>query len=363
MADADLSFQLILLTGGIALGLTVSCSPLYIMDTASISLRGPLGTLTQFLFTFGVLMSFVFGSFLSWRQLAWTCAATVVPGMIALFFIPESPVWLLSKNKIEATEKAFRRINGRSEDFKAFLESHMEIHTDVNQNTDDEERSGLSFFCKLNKAEKKSAFVAFALCIFQQVCGINGINYYTLTIFKAASEGSSAFVLDGHLSSVIVASVFCLATFPSYILIEKCGRKMLLLGSISLMIIASTGLGTYFYVKESVQDSGAFRMIPLVCLITFVLAFSSGFGPILYILVAEILSPEIRPVFSPMAVGVNWLAVFAVTKSFPDLITFTGIHGAFWLYAGLSTIGLVFVAAYVPETKGKTEKEIEKYFW
>lgn len=308
-------------------------------------------------------MSFILGSFLNWRQLAWTCSAIVAPGIFMLMLIPESPVWLLSKNRIDDTEYAFYKMHGKCADFKLFLENNHEAHTDVNQNTDEDERSGLSFLWKLNRAERRSCYVAFALCIFQQLCGINGINYYTLSIFKAASEGSAAFVLDGHVSSIIVASVFCLATFPSYILIEKCGRKLLLVSSIILMIISSTGLGTYFYIKESVEDSGVFRMIPLVCLITFVLAFSSGYGPILYILVAEILSPEIRPIFSPLAVGVNWLTVFAITKSFPDLILVTGIYGAFWLYAGLSLIGLIFVLFCVPETKKKTDKEIEKYFW
>lgn len=280
-----------------------------------------------------------------------------------LVLIPESPVWLLSKSRMEDTEYAFHKMHGKSADFKLFLENHLESHTDVNQNTDEDDRSGLSLLWKLNKAERKSCFVAFALCVFQQLCGINGINYYTLSIFKAASEGSAVFVLNGHVSSIIVAAVFCLATFPSYVLIEKCGRKLLLLTSIGTMILSSVGLGLYFYVKESVEDSGAFRMIPLACLITFVLAFSSGFGPILYILVAEILSAEIRPIFSPMAVGINWLAVFAITKSFPDLVAVTGIHGAFFSYAVCSVFGLIFVIFCVPETKGKTEKEIEKYFW
>ncbi|ODM94285.1 Facilitated trehalose transporter Tret1 [Orchesella cincta] len=349
--------------GGIALGLTISAAPLYIVESASVELRGPLGTLTQFLFTFGVLTSFIFGSILNWRQLAWASATIVLPSILMLFLIPESPVWLLSKDRVKEAERAFYKLRGKSADFKSFLECNAKLHNiDVNMNSDGI-RSGISFFWKLNKAERRSCLVAIALCVFQQLSGINGINYYALTIFKAASEGSEAFVLNGHVSSIIVASVFCLATLPSYLLIEKVGRKLLLIGSIILMAFSSFGIGIYFFIKEKVEDSGVFRMIPLILLIIFVLAFSSGFGPILYILVAEILSPEIRPIYSPIAVGINWLAVFAITKSFPDLIAITGIYGVFWLYASLTIVAVFFVICFVPETKGKSEREIEKYFW
>jgi hypothetical protein len=212
----------------------------------------------------------------------------------------------------------------------------------------------------LRSPKVRSTFVAMFLAIFQQLTGINAVNFYTVTIFEIAA-GQKSF-LNGHSSAIIVASVFCLANVISYVLIEKLGRKSLLLISTALLSLSAFSLGTYFFLLENEQISSHLVFIPLGSLVTFVLAFSIGYGPLLYVIVAEVLPSEIRSVVTPVAVGVNWLCVFIVAKTFPGIIHTLKAHGAFWMYGTFSCISFLVTVFYVPETKGKSEQEIMSFF-
>ena len=166
------------------------------------------------------------------------------------------------------------------------------------------------------------------------------------------------------MSSVIIAITLTLATLSSIYLIEKVGRKCLISLSSAFMGLGAFSMGTFFYLKEngSAELIQNISWLPLISLIIFELAFSVGYGPVCYIIGAEILNSSIRSVVSPIAVGFNWLCVFAVAKTYPDLVNFLGTSGTFYLYGSLAVLGLVFTLIFVPETKGKTEEEIQMYF-
>jgi len=297
---------------------------------------------------------------------ALTSALMVVPAFIILPFIPESPSWLMSKSRFQEAESAFKRIYGNAEGAMQFqkMKGHQMCY-DINRNdsaSTSKIRGSQSKFVKLirSPSARMSAIVSIFLCVFQQLTGINGVNFYTVTIFKAA-EGPNS-VLDKHSCAVIVASVFCFANLCSYVLIERLGRKFLLVLSTVLISLAAFSLGLYFYILESGHSPQVLIFMPLASLITFVLAFSIGYGPLLYVIVAEISPADIRSLISPVAVGINWLCVFLVAKTFPGLVSELNAHGTFWMYGTFSLISLVFTLLYVPETKGKSEQEIRRYF-
>lgn len=343
------------------MGTTFSAVPIYIVETASLKLRGPLGTLSQFLFTIGVLMSFVFGYFLDFRTSALVSGLVVLPNFIILPFIPESPTWLLSKKKIGEAECAFRKIRGFSmEEFQQLSHHRISLDDDVDSasNYSAKQRSSKSLL--RSPKEVRSIFVVMFLCIFQQLTGINAVNFYTVTIFEIAAGGNS--FLDGHSSAILVALVFCLANVCSYLLIERLGRKCLLIVSTTFISLSAFSLGTYFYLLETEYDTSSLSFVPLASLVTFVLAFSIGYGPLLYVIVAEVLSSRVRSVVTPVAVGVNWLCVFLVAKTFPGLLQALQAYGAFWMYGSFSVVSLLFTIAFVPETKGKSEKQIQDFF-
>jgi len=157
----------------------------------------------------------------------------------------------------------------------------------------------------------------------------------------------------------MLASTQLVASFTSSLLVEKYGRKVLLTTSSILMALAGTVLGTYFYFQAHVPF---LFWLPLAALILFAFGFAVGYGPVAWILVAEILPNEIRHYMNPLAIGFNWFCVFLVTKSFPILLLEINIYGVFWMFACIALVGLAFVIIFVPETKGKTEDEIRGFF-
>ena len=299
--------------------------------------------------------------------------------MVILLLAPESPAWLLFRNKLTEAQKSYCRLNGTSEsETSEFLNLKKNIYaaekTDVNQNEDAEKSGGKidenrKICCSRTLAELfsepgsfKAATVVFGLMAFQQVTGINGVNFYAVTIFNAALGDSAA--ISGHMSSVIIAITLTLSTLSSIYLIEKLGRKFLLVLSVSLIGLGAFSIGTFFYLKENGSEELLQKIswLPLLSLIIFVFAFSVGYGPVCWIIGAEILSSKVRPIVSPVAVGFNWFCVFAVAKTYPDLVNLLGTYGTFYLYGSLAIVGLVFTLVCVPETKGKTEEEIQMYF-
>jgi facilitated trehalose transporter len=189
------------------------------------------------------------------------------------------------------------------------------------------------------------------------VIGINAVTFYAVSIFRNTSPAGST--MDAHIPSIILASTQLIASFTSSLLVEKYGRKLLLGVSSIMMATAGTMLGTYFYFQAQLPY---LSWVPLASLILFAFGFAVGYGPVSWILVAEILPNEIRHFMNPIAIGYNWFCTFLVTKSFPLLLLEINIYGVFWMFACIALLGLVFVILCVPETKGKTDDEIRRFF-
>jgi len=186
--------------------------------------------------------------------------------------------------------------------------------------------------------------------------GINGVTFYAGTIFRETAGTSN---LNPHIPSIILATTQVLAAMASGLVVERAGRKTLLLLS-SILLFGSTGiLGLYFCFGSTISF---LHWVPLAALIFFYFSFAIGYGPVTYVIVAEILLEEVRHVMNPVAIAYAWLCMFIVTKSFPILLSSIGIYGIFWMYSGFAVISTLFVALCVPETKGKQLFEIRNFF-
>lgn len=151
-----------------------------------------------------------------------------------------------------------------------------------------------------------------------------------------------------------------IATFVSTLVVDKLGRRILLLVSAGVMAICTIIIGTYFFLKQNDESSVAdIGWIPVASLCLFIVAFSIGFGPIPWMMMGELFAPDIKGFSASLAGTFNWLLAFVVTKTFSNLVAAIKIGPTFWLFSGLTIVGVVFVFIFVPETKGKSLPEIQ----
>lgn len=201
----------------------------------------------------------------------------------------------------------------------------------------------------------RSAFIAIGLMFFQQMSGINAVIFYTSDIFR--DSGTS---IDAKISTIIVGSIQVVSTFVSSLVVDKLGRRLLLLVSIVVMGICLCGLGVFFYLKDEGSDAiDSLEWLPITSLCVFMVAFSLGFGPVPWLMAGELFAPDIKGFLGAIAGTTNWLLAFVITKFFTNLKDAIGNGPTFWLFMGFCVVGFVFVISFVPETKGKSFHQIQ----
>lgn len=329
-------------TGGICVA-----APMYIGEIAETSIRGSLGAFFQLFLTVGILFTFVVGGWTHWRTLS--IISAVLPPLLVIVFwwMPETPQYLLGQNRRRDAERALRWLRGPDADLSAELE-------DMQKDVDNASRQRAGIGSLLRSRAPRMAFVcALGLMFFQQFSGINAVIFYTFGIFKSAGSN-----IPPVIATIIVGVVQTIATYISSLLIERAGRRILLLQSCIIMGICLIVLGVYFKIQMT-TDLSAIGWLPLVCLVLFIISFSMGFGPIPWMMMAELFPVEYRGTASGITVIVNWFLVFVVTLCFPIMEIAIGIHSCFWFFAGFMILCVFFVFFLIPETKGKTVSQIQ----
>lgn len=205
--------------------------------------------------------------------------------------------------------------------------------------------------------------------VFQQLCGINAVINYCNSIFVAAN------VTNASLVSVLVSIVQIVFTLFSCFMVDRSGRRILLMISGFTMFSCMFILGVYYDITvfndgEKHVDIFDHRTVPVssiswlavLCVIVYIIAFSVGWGPIPWMLMSELFSPIARDTAGSIVNLINWLSAFLVVKFFPDMKAALYAQGVFWFFGGFAFLSFLFTLFFVPETKGKTLEEIESYF-
>jgi SP family facilitated glucose transporter-like MFS transporter 8 len=176
------------------------------------------------------------------------------------------------------------------------------------------------------------------------------------TLFQSAGS-----TLEPSTATIIVGVIQMVATFISSLVVDRLGRRILLLISDFVMAICTLVLGIYFYLKnETSEDISNIGWLPVTSVCLFIIVFSLGYGPIPWMMVGELFGPQIKGFASSLSCVLNWVLAFVVTKLYSDLALAFGTHTTFWIFAVISAVGTVFVFFLVPETKGKTLYEIQQ---
>ena len=337
--------------GGLGIGVSSMCCPIYIAEVAPAARRGRLGTLFQLGIVVGIFLTLFINAWIQgrgdeewnvsmgWR---WMLGAEVVPAafMLGLLFLaPESPRWLIQAGR----EPEARRI---LEDVSGPERAEAEIQAVRAVLSQEEGRFGELFGGRFRPA----LIVAVALMAFSQFSGINAIMYYSTKIFTTAGIG----VRDAFGSSVLVGMVNVLFTFVAIGLVDKAGRRPLLIIGLGVQVIA---LGTV----AGLFMAGVGGMLLLVAILAFIAAFAMALGPIPWIVCSEVFPTKIRGRAMSVATFTIWASCYVVAQTFPMLNDHPAIGPAktFMVYAAFSLGALVFVIMKLPETKGRTLEAIE----
>lgn len=335
---------------GISGGAFFVMAPMYIGEIAQKDIRGTLGSFFQLMVTVGILFVYAVGYGLSVFTFSILCAAIPIIFAAIFVFMPESPLYLVSKNQTDNAVKSLKWLRGREYDYSEELSELQEEHE---RNTS----MNVSIMAALSRrATLRALYIIIGLMFFLQLSGINIVIFYTGSIFDAANTG-----IDSELATILVGVMQVLATFVSSMIVDRVGRRILLLISIFVMAICKIMLGVYFHMKDEDEQSVVnIAWLPVFALCLYIVVFSLGFGPIPWLMVGELFAPDVKGIAGSAAGSFSWIFAFAVTKSFSSIQTAIGIGPTFWLLSGFSIVGTVFVYFVVPETKGKTLNEIQK---
>lgn len=340
------------LLSGFGVGVISFTVPVYIAEIAPKHLRGSLGTVTQLSVTIGILLAYSLGLFLDWRPLAITGIAPCTFLVLGLFFIPESPRWL-AKTGNQEFEASLQSLRGRDTDISREVVEVKRVVAASNQ------QASIKFSELRERRYALPLTISIGLLLMQQLSGVNGILFYSTSIFESAGISS------GNAASLGLAAIQVVMTAVSAWLMDKAGRRLLLMVSSGGMGICLFLCGLSFYLKSHFSGTSQletfFSVLALTSLLVYIIAFSLGIGPIPWIIMSEILPSNVKGFAGSVATLGNWLASFAVTMTINIMLEWSST-GTFVLYSLICIFTMFFVAFLLPETKGRTLEEIEASF-
>jgi SP family xylose:H+ symportor-like MFS transporter len=278
-----------------------------------------------------------------WR---WMFCSESIPSILylsLLFLIPESPRWLIMKNKNAKAKEVLQKLNGAAKS--------LHLLNAIKESLGNNSRKHWKLL--LHPSLRMALFVGIGLSVFQQITGINAILYYAPEIFKSFGSSANSSLLETTFLGVINLLFTIIAIF----LVDKKGRKFLLyFGTVGMFIgLSVVGYAVYFHITST-------WLLPFLLL--FMASFSVSWGPVVWVLLSEIFPNSVRSLALSIAVFVQWVANFLVSQTFPSMrdnsMLVTTFHGAFpfILYAFFCIFAFFFVWKYVPETKNKTLEEM-----
>ncbi|HEY6904589.1 MAG TPA: sugar porter family MFS transporter [Candidatus Acidoferrales bacterium] len=336
---------------GLGIGLSSGTVPVYISEVSPPAARGWTVSIFQLAITVGILLAYVvdyaFAAIQGWR---WMLGLAVVPAAvfaIGMILLPESPRWLVKNGHRDAARKVLGRIRtaaGADAELK-------DIEASIQHS---EERGRLSDL--LHPSLRAALVVGIGLAILQQITGINTVIYYAPLIIQSAGIPSASGAI---LATAGIGVVNVLMTIVSMWLIDRAGRRPLLLTGIAGMIVTLFALGYAFHAP---MHGGSLATVAVICMMLYVASFAISLGPIFWLLIAEIYPTTVRSSAEGLSATFNWGSNLLVSLTFLTLLEAMGASRTFWLYGVFAIGAWIFSYYLVPETKGRTLEQIEE-FW
>lgn len=340
---------------GVSAGMGTSPAIVYITEVAKPELRGALVSTCPTLASFGMMLSYVKGAYLTWRTAAWTTVIyVVIPLLLISIWIPESPVWLVARGRVDEAEKSLKWLAGdksslpeqqlaalvKSQDMKALVTS--------------------GFMGRLAGLGRPTGFkpllVLFGLFFFQQFSGVYTTLFYSVELFK--DVGSS---MDPSMATILVGLMRLIMSFFITALLGRFGRRPLCMLSACGMAVCMVVSGcTTWYINDGREGMS---WLPVVCVLLYVCSSMIGLLSIPWTMTAELFPTEIRGLAHGITISVAHILMFVSIQCYRDMRDLLGgAHALQWFFAAMALGGVIFVYIFLPETHGKKLAEIEEYF-
>ncbi|KAJ3187620.1 High-affinity glucose transporter rgt2 [Irineochytrium annulatum] len=350
---------------GLAIGTVSMVVPLYIAETAESSIRGTLTTIYQLMITFGIFVATAINviiiksvdntSSTEWRAALGVQVAPAILLVILVYFIPLSPRWLAEKGRNEEGQAVIAKLRSLDVNDSAVIAEYDAIR----QGVEYERRIGSASWTELaKKGIGRRVAIGFWNQVFQQLTGINVILYYSATIFAGMGFKHADTIVAFPLANAFINFV---ATFPGMYMIEKYGRKTLLVWGGLGMGIAHALVYAFLTAANNGNQSLAWGAV--IAVYIFFFNFASTWGPVVWSYQAEIFPLRIRAKATGIATMTNWGANGIIGYFFP--IVFAALNTAptvYWIFASMGFVMCIYTYVFVPETMGKTLEEMDAVF-
>ncbi|XP_020540483.1 sugar transporter ERD6-like 5 [Jatropha curcas] len=330
---------------GCGIGLLSYVVPVYIAEITPKNVRGVFVSLNQLMIGLGKALTFLIGSLVSWRILAIIGIIPCLIQLLGLCSIPESPRWLAKIGRMKEFESSLQRLRGKSANIS-------QEAADIREYTD--------YVCKisedgiLNLFQRKYAYslvVGIGLMVFQELGGLNGFAFYTSTIFESAGFSSTVGDIVASVAQIVMTTL-------GVLLIDKAGRRLLLLISIVGTCLGCVLTGLSFFFQDLHLGKELTSLLVMLGVLVYLGSFEVGMGGIPWIIMSEIFPINIRGSAGSLVNLVSWIGSWFISYTFNFLFEWSSA-GTFFIYAAISTLGVVFIAKLVPETKGRTLEEFK----
>ena len=350
------------LLAGLAIGAASVICPAYISEIAPAAVRGRLASLQQLAIVIGLFMAFLSNylianaaggasnpfwlGFAGWQWMFWVGMIPALVFLLALLFIPESPRYLVAAGETDKARAVLARLDHAADAEAKVREIERTLQADHKPRMAD-------LIDAATGRIRPVLWIGIGLAVFQQLVGINVVFYYGEVLWSAAGFAQG----DALLINVIGGAVNVASTFVAIALIDKVGRKPLLLfGSIG-MAITLGGLAWIFGASPveagNLKLSSATGTLALLLANAYVVCFGVSWGPVMWVMLGEMFPNRIRGSALAVAGLFQWLSNFLITWTFPMLLAGIGLAGAYGLYTLAAAVSVVFVVKFVYETRGR----------
>jgi len=335
--------------GGIGVGLASAVVPMYIGEIAPAEIRGRLVSFNQFAIIFGMLVVYFVNwgiangqtiewiNAIGWRYMFMSEAIPAAIFGILVFFVPETPRYLALVHEDDKALKVLEKINGSKERAQGIL---AEIKSTVAGPVKD----------KLFSYGSKVIIIGILLSVFQQFVGINVALYYAPRIFESMGAAKDASMLQ----TIVMGLVNVVFTVVAILTVDKWGRK-------PLLIVGSIGMAIGMFAISGLAYFNIIGISTLVFIIIYTASFMMSWGPICWVLIAEIFPNKIRGQAVAIAVAAQWAANYFISSTYPAMMEFSGAM-TYGFYGLMAAVSAIFVWKMIPETKGKTLEQMEQYW-